>query len=456
MANVALKNVIPPTKCYSDFLNELSRISGAFQTGTPPEERSGPRLDERCPPLTSVPFIFWSRDFLAAVAAPATSDSIWLTRYYANFRAEGGWTQRLLRWALACVRHSSGARSPTNQGILGPLPDLAALPADPADSGRKIMAKRIAKWAWRFEAMTIVAVAVTVMISIYALTGRLILVNEQATRQAWLELDKQLEAQEERVFDVAAAPGAPKAQPTVIELCDYVREVAAQPAREIDASPPWLMPAAAAASTEPTVKKLYISARQLHLCEQRESVLYDLSLVSTHLQSWSSVVTQRVGAGYMIHLWSLGDWQIPPLAALFGVMPSSLDEYAREANGDICTTLAKRIYDKSTQTPNCKDLLWTRLNRSRNIAESILGSISQYILPVCYGFLGAMAAALRILSRNARGHLVSNLDRARLVQGAILGILSAASSGCSRAISASPTRRRGSACRPSHFSPATM
>ena len=63
------------------------------------------------------------------------------------------------------------------------------------------------------------------------------------------------------------------------------------------------------------------------------------------------------------------------------------------------------------------------IDRSLNVAESILGSITQYILPVCYGLLGAMAAALRLIRRKVDAATLVPTDRARLQQGAILGVL---------------------------------
>jgi hypothetical protein len=55
--------------------------------------------------------------------------------------------------------------------------------------------------------------------------------------------------------------------------------------------------------------------------------------------------------------------------------------------------------------------------------RSILGSITLYLLPVLYGFLGAMAATMRGLRRKVDSSLLSYTDRARVIQGAILGIL---------------------------------
>jgi hypothetical protein len=78
---------------------------------------------------------------------------------------------------------------------------------------------------------------------------------------------------------------------------------------------------------------------------------------------------------------------------------------------------------QSAGEKDCKSTLWTLIDRSRNVAESILGSITQYVLPVCYGLLGAMAAALRLIRRKVDAATLVPTDRARLQQGAILGVL---------------------------------
>jgi hypothetical protein len=88
------RTTLPPCPSYPEFLNRLAEISSAFQTGrrpaTPPAGADGH------PPLGPEGFVYWSRDFLAAVAAPATADSIRLTYDYVVRRARfGGWWCRL-------------------------------------------------------------------------------------------------------------------------------------------------------------------------------------------------------------------------------------------------------------------------------------------------------------------------------------------------------------------------
>jgi hypothetical protein len=175
-----------------------------------------------------------------------------------------------------------------------------------------------------------------------------------------------------------------------------------------------LLPAGNASATgapaEPETHAVFFSARQAHLCDQRAKLLRNLFVVTMHLQTWSSVMTQRI------------DSYVPlPLAPLFGVVPATMNEYAR-SEGELCRNVAPELF-KAGHSPDCAGVLLTFINRSRNVAESILGSITNYILPVCYGFLGAMAAVSRLVRRKIDASLLSFTDRGRIRQSAILGVL---------------------------------
>lgn len=107
----------------------------------------------------------------------------------------------------------------------------------------------------------------------------------------------------------------------------------------------------------------------------------------------------------------------------FGIAQASLREYA---NTDIegCRGAAPSMFpDKAEPTEQCVRALLTLMDRSRNVAELILGSITHYLLPVCYGFLGAMAATMRQLRTKIATAQVHFTDRGRLQQGALLGVL---------------------------------
>lgn len=395
------KKTVPPCASYPEFLNRLHEIASAFQTG-----RFTPQLApaaEGQAPVSAVAFVYWSRDFLSAVAAPATAQSIRVTHEYILQRARScagfGWLR--------------GMRQPPKPAAPHIMP---VLPRYPQDVTAKMLAGKLARWVGGFEWITVVMVVLTVGVSIYALSGRLILANEKETEDVWSKMDAQIEAQEEKIFPPATLPVNEAAHLDVVALCDFMHAGAPKvqfASATTDGAVPY-----GGDSGEAALKK-WLSPRQEHLCAERDKALLNLFVVTMHLQSWSTVVARRPGPDEP----SLFSYVRPVLAAMFGVMPSSLHELAAERNGETCEQAAREQYDRAGGAQECEKVLWTMINRSRNVAESILGSITQYVLPVCYGFLGAMAASLRLIRRKVEASLLLPTDRPRLQQGAILGVL---------------------------------
>jgi hypothetical protein len=405
VAHDAPRNTVPPCESYAEFLDRLDAIATAFQTGLPPPDAAPEGIPRAM--LGPVAFVDWSRDFLAAVAAPATASSIRLTREYAIHRSRGPFTW--LRIRLASVRNAVGwpASSPSS---------LPVLPPDPDGPIQQRFALRLAKWVQRFEWATVAMVVFTLFVSIYALSGRLILANEKQTAETWGKLDVLVEAQEDKIFPPPTFPITDQSNFQVRPLCELGQQEV-NPVKLAATGTPSLPQG----SGETEIAQKYLSARQAHLCDQRAKVLQDLFVVTIHLQFWSSVI-----AGPREAIGNTGSWSIRnPFwpAAVFGVEQSSLERFANERNGDLCRPLAPRAPAYQPDPNVCKTMLWTLIDRSRNVAESILGSITEYVLPVCYGLLGAMAAALRLIRRKVDAATLVPTDRARLQQGAILGVL---------------------------------
>jgi hypothetical protein len=394
------RNTVPPCDSYAAFLNRLDEIASAFETGRKPPDRDG---------TGAIAFVDWSRDFLAAVAAPATASSIRLTQQYAIHRSHGllGWLARPLARVFNAVRRPPGDAQ-----------SLPSLPPDPEKPLHERFARRLAKWVCGFEFATWAMVVFTVLVSIYALSGRLILTNEKQMTDAWKDLDALVEAQEDKTFP---APQLPLASLTnnadyhVIPLCDLVTKEQAQ--LQLAATGPVPIPAGKDGSE---IHERYITAKQAHLCDQRKKLLQELYIVTTHLHFWSSVIA---GPSKVIltYPWTVHNPLSP--APLFGVTQGTLEQVASERDGEACTQLASPEHNQKYGLDECKSILWTYIDRSRNVAESILGSITQYVLPLCYGLLGAMAAALRLIRRKVDAATLVPTDRARLQQGAILGVL---------------------------------
>ena len=420
MSSPAARTTLPPCPSYPEFLNRLTEIGSAFQTGgRPPAALAGPAGR---PPLSPEGFVFWSRDFLAAVAAPATAQSIRLTQDYVVRRARaGGWWRRFTRPA---------------QGGDKPNAEIPVLAVDPDDTTSKLSARRLAIRVRNYEWITIVAVAFTVMVSIYALSGRLILGREKDARDAFTAIDAQVQSQEDKIFASAKLPIDEPPQMNVVALCSFTKrkpvvDTSAVKLASLPDAQGGLVSTASAetkSGPQPEYETTYLSAFQAHICPQRDQILRSLFVATMHLQSWSSVVTQSFEHGLDLGIKSYTIHFAVPLAPIFGVVPSTLNESARENDGILCKRVAPELMAPGAGASDgtsaaCERVLWTLINQARNVAESILGSITQYILPVCYGFLGAMAAAMRLLRRKIDASLLNFTDRSRLQQGAILGVL---------------------------------
>ena len=288
------RRTTPPCNSYTEFLNRLFKINSAFETGMAP----APAGDEAAP-LDHISFAYWSRDFLAAVAAPATADSIRLTRDYMIRRAQ---PCGCFRWLTRAGRvRASGA------------PPVPALLPTPDETTCNKLARKLARWVQFFEWLTVGVLLLTVMISIYALSGRLILENTKDTEEAWSRLDAQVEVLEDKIFPVAALPIAAAPDLAVSGLCELTRIEGAEEATPVRLAG---LPSPRNSGAAPGTRKLYLSAKQAHLCDQRAKLLRNLFVVTMHLQTWSSVVTQRIGA-YI---------PLVPLAPLFGVVPATMTE----------------------------------------------------------------------------------------------------------------------------------
>jgi hypothetical protein len=397
------RNTVPPCDSYAGFLNRLDEIAAAFQTGRPPPGEESGRSGS--PTVGAAAFVDWSRDFLAAVAAPATASSIRLTRQYAIYRSRSrfAWLGKPIDW----ICNSVGCRLNTTS-VLPPLPH------DPDQLMHERFARRLAKWVQRFEWATMTMVVFTLFVSIYALSGRLILANEKETAEAWAKLDALVEAQEDKTFPPPAFPISDKVDFRVSPLCELASDKAASV--QFAAAAPTAL---SDGSEKIELPQKYLSVRQAHLCNQRAKLLQNLFVVTMHLQFWNSVIAGPRGA-----IGSPGSWKISlSPAALFGVAGDALDRFAEDQNGKLCSDIAEPQEKKRWNAAACKAKLWTLIDRSRNVAESVLGSITEYVLPVCYGLLGAMAAALRLIRRKVDAATLVPTDRARLQQGAILGVL---------------------------------
>jgi hypothetical protein len=90
----------PPSKTYLEFLNRVSAIQSRINSSGFFSHEECPRADA----LTDAAFILWTRDFLSALSAPATPDSIRITNGYMKYRFEDGKGSNLDRYDIFAAR----------------------------------------------------------------------------------------------------------------------------------------------------------------------------------------------------------------------------------------------------------------------------------------------------------------------------------------------------------------
>ena len=174
-------------------------------------------------------------------------------------------------------------------------------------------------------------VLVTVWISIYALSGRLILANEKQTADAWTSWTQLSRIRRTGHFHALKVPvadnaGFPRATPRLPICAMNSRFVPTrtEPSSAAHADTPIPASGSEAGDNAEDVNR-YLSARQATLCDQRTKLTQRLFIVSTHLQFWSSVIaaphdeTWRF-PHYLIWRWFRSDVPSPISPAfLFGV-----------------------------------------------------------------------------------------------------------------------------------------
>jgi hypothetical protein len=146
---------VPPCRTYKHFLKRFTVIETKFHEPKPTQDTPSPTLvspAEGDEDLSDLAFLYLSRDFLAAVAAPATVESIRVTNAY-----------------VACRRHS--LFSSLWHRFNAKRPSTSADSQAECESGARRLASRVVLIEWCAFGGT----ALTLMISAYAFAGHRIL-----------------------------------------------------------------------------------------------------------------------------------------------------------------------------------------------------------------------------------------------------------------------------------------
>jgi len=395
LASPMQKLATPPCKSYKKFLNRLVSIGHNLSAEATTGQGKRSRADtNRGDDLSDTAFLSFSRDFLAAVAAPATVNSIRVTRAYVDARRQSIW-----RW-LAFWTKGSPSRS-DNLVVIG--------------------ARRLATRVVWIENIAITLTAFTLLASAYAFSGQMILDNRQKISDNYDQIGrdmgalvKDLPVAERAAFNPLVPPGncdpgytAPAVTRTVrSETRAYspaafqVRSDATVDERAHETS----LPTPSGAESQPAAEY----TRRCALYWRLKRVNEDLVAVTMHLVSWTQVVVSR-----------------RHLSNVFGIDNESM-RGAAALHHDWCQTLQ---FAEDVNEGSCFLALRDLVFHTKEVAESLLGCIALYVLPTLFGCLGAAACGLRTLRRKVDLSLVTMTDRGRLQQDMILGLLCGAIMG---------------------------
>ncbi len=370
------KLAAPPCRTYRHFLSRFAAVETRRRSpGAAPEPAAAPASStpEGDEELSDRAFLLFSRDFLAAVAAPATVDSIRVTRSY-----------------IAARRHSLLSRLMRRPHRLG-----GSSPAPGSDGECALSAKRLASRVVLIEWFAVGGTALTLIISAYALSGHRILDSQSQifAEYAAIGRDKQALAQEMTEAKDLVSRAAMAA------LCD---PRGLPPAATKDAVPTVRVDAQAdKTSAADPPRRTITSLRECALYWRTKQNNENIAAVTLHMMSWSRVVINDLDIG-----------------EVFGVNPAVIRASAAE-HTEFCSALGLPL----DRDGGCGKALQDIVYHTREVADSLLGCIALYVLPTLYGGLGAMAATLRRLRRRVDQWLVTVTDRGQVQQDAILGVL---------------------------------
>jgi hypothetical protein len=289
IAQVVPRRTAPPCRTYAHFLNRLSVIAVAVRKGAGvdqlqalgvPEPQNTNAL-ENDQGLDNISFLYWSRDFLAGVAAPATVESIEITKAYIRERIR---SFALLRW-FHCALQSWKRRQDA-------LPDHESDPCDESKRRRNV-AGRLARQVCWLEWVGIVMTFLTLAVSVYALSGRLILEQQQSARDAYATLTQEIQT-------TLKDSQLPVWSGSFSDLC-----------------PPGSQAATQVASNGGTFSQAStltaVSIELARLCWKWNAANRTAFAANLHLQSWASVVTRHPVR----------------LSVLFGVVSGTIQEVSQ-------------------------------------------------------------------------------------------------------------------------------
>jgi hypothetical protein len=405
IAGVIAKNTSPPCSSYAGFLSRLARIrADANKNDISSDLPASPQNEEVDPQISDLAFLLWTRDFLAAVAAPATADTIRLTESYMESRTVS--FLRRLREVTAYLPKTNSVRTTSD------LPSRIVK--------EDVVRRYAAQLASRVKLMNYLTFGITVItlvISIYALSGHQIVSARDDTINTFRTINA-------KIFDIETHISSSSAITVVAPSTGGSPSTTSSPPSSGTVTP---TPVAAAQSSDgrvlflcDTIRKTgegqpsfgpipskgfytYISYEVIDNCRMQRRTLTQLFAIGEQLISWQEVVTR-----------------FSAFSGLFGIAGRTIREL--EGNNSLCSDFTGTRNDPK----HCGEELKEIAEYYGRVPDAILGCITLYILPCLYGFIGAAAATMRYLRTKADSYLLNFTDRGTILQNVILGIVAGA------------------------------
>jgi hypothetical protein len=398
-------SAVPPCKSYAEFLTRLARIEGSQPVILELKQPRGEPAQ-----LDDLSFLRWSRDFLAAVAAPTTVQSIELTRDYTAARAQRGlsawwWRRPLIRAKSNWVKPPSGTETSDETSR-----------SSKARSSPSKTARWLAECVCRLERRALIATIATLIISTYAMAGKFIIDQDQKALSSFMTTNQAIEA---NTLSLIQAAGWQEAHALAqnddsTAQCLHVNETKYNADTATGLA---IRPASASAdssvatqSSATTSSAVALVMQLLATCRQRQWELMKMVSENVRLKSWDSPFVE-----------------VPLVGLLIGWNNATVDNVGSLASDGFCRSVAHSYGERDPTTePNrvgCATVVRLLVQDSASMATAILGCITLYMLPCLYAYLGAAAATMFSLRRKVDSSLLNYTDRGLITYNERLGLV---------------------------------
>jgi hypothetical protein len=372
------KVVIAPCDKYDEFFTRLAQLRKKLDITFNAEDEQ---------------FLRSSRDFLAAVAHPATVETISITREYINTRTTRGlrgWRIWRRQWGGSMPRRPNGA-AVEDEGF--------------KDSAHSLSS--IVRWA---ERLAILATAFALFFSAHAMVGRLIINQEKDALTKYQELTKSADANRIGLLRVSGAAALIDPKSGDHGCPSSYRDIGQAEPNPID---PLL---------------ILINGEQQRAASAHISGVADASIAAKEA-AWSLVTECRHVQWALMQLVTenvrLKSWDsfyiTPWLGFIIGWSEPTVKAVTTAIDPDFCNDVAHAY--RENPAVGCEKIFPLLIQDSASVANSVLGWLTMYILPCLYAFIGAATAAMIGLRRKLNASLLSYSDRGWVKQAMILGFV---------------------------------